>query len=204
LLAVKASLRALASVAHLGVDTRHDPVGPRAVMQPRDPASSTSKSWSINYPQQTRGVRDARVAEHPSGLLDGPQGAFGVLRDAGQPPLALGALTPAAVRLLSWARVVELQAALQHAGGTGSASTTASSSRRTPWRTSRTVSWVAAAPSIGVESTICSTDPRRGASRNARETGAPRPLKQVDADRATDGPQRELTRGGARPLDNRS
>ena len=36
---------------------------------------------------------------------------------------------------------------------------TASISLRTPWRTSLTVSCVAAAPSIGVKSTICSTVP---------------------------------------------
>ena len=41
----------------------------------------------------------------------------------------------------------------------GSSALTASMSLRTAARTSVTVSWIAAAPSIGVESTICSTEP---------------------------------------------
>jgi hypothetical protein len=44
---------------------------------------------------------------------------------------------------------------------------TASISLRTPNRTSRTVSCVAAAPSIGVESTICSTGPSNSPNSRA-------------------------------------
>nr|MBA2638100.1 hypothetical protein [Solirubrobacterales bacterium] len=63
------------------------------------------------------GVGDRLGAEQPIGALDGQQRALGVLGDAGQHPLALGPLAPAAVGLLGRLAVVELEPVVEPLAG---------------------------------------------------------------------------------------
>src|SRR4051794_10758321 len=88
---------ALAAMAHLGIDDRDDPVGPRSAMQPRDAILVDVEVLADQLAQQPMRLADALVVEQAIGLLDRLQGALGVLGDTGQHPLALAALAPAAI-----------------------------------------------------------------------------------------------------------
>ena len=116
LVAIKALLRALAAMAHLGIDDRDDPICAGAAMQPRDAVVVDVEVLADQVAQQPVRLGEALIGEQPVGVLDGLQRALGVLGDPREHPLALGPLTPAAIGLLSGLGVIELQRSIEPAG----------------------------------------------------------------------------------------
>ena len=154
--AIKALGLRLAAVADLRIDRRDDPPLPGTAMQPRDAVIVDIEVLTQQLTQEPVSLGDCLIIDQPLGLLDRAQRPLGVLRDPGQHPLPLGLDPPATIRLLRRSRYSNSSPSASVRAACSSTVATASISLLTPWRTSLTVSGVAAAPSIGVESTICS------------------------------------------------
>jgi hypothetical protein len=148
----EAPRRGRAAVAHLGVMGGDDRPRPATPAQARHLVVFVLELLADDLAQQPRslGVRRQLVV-----LLDRFKRAHGVPCHRGQQLHAGGPVVPVAVRLLPPARVVEAKPR----AGLRAAGLDRVEQPSDPERTSVAVSWTAAAPSIAVESTICSASP---------------------------------------------
>ena len=104
-------------MAHLWVVDGQDPALAGAAVKARHAVLVDVEVLADEVPQEGVSLLHRALFEQPIRLLDGAQGALGVLGHAGQHPLALLLLAPAAVGLLGRLCVVELESVGQAAGG---------------------------------------------------------------------------------------
>jgi len=149
----------LASMAHLRIVRREDLARAAGTAGPRDVLVVDLELLADDLAQQARRLAHALVRDQRIVAFDGLQCPGGVACDLDQQRRPRVSVFPITHGLDAGAGVVKASTRPSRRAARGSLALTASISLRTAAQTSVTVSWTAAAPSIGVESRICSTGP---------------------------------------------